>query len=324
MARPRDAVSPAWDALAPVSGWDALATPSTDALSATYEAPSVDALAVGSGTDALAAGYRPDALAVGDGSTGDPLAAPVLGDTFGDPLTTYGDATGASPPDTGRVPDRRAPRPGPVAPQTPDDASVADSRPTAGVGRPVGGRPVGGRPESGRPRPDGRRARQPGSGRTSGTDRSRSSGTGSPTRSGSPGSVPGRTGSPNAGGTGGGSRPTTSIYGQSGTGGGGSPYSGGARGSRSGAGGPVPTAAEAGRTGAQGVRQGPGWGSPWWANQAGRPTGTVPWAAGSGRSGWDEFFTGMGGTGGESGKQPSGTDVARALLAAFRRNMRDR
>jgi hypothetical protein len=32
----------------------------------------------------------------------------------------------------------------------------------------------------------------------------------------------------------------------------------------------------------------------------------------------------MGGTSGGSGKQPSGAEVARALLAAFRRSRRDR
>ena len=50
----------------------------------------------------------------------------------------------------------------------------------------------------------------------------------------------------------------------------------------------------------------------------------MPWADGSGRSGWDDFFAGMGGTGSGSGKQPSGAEVARALLEAFRRGLRDR
>jgi hypothetical protein len=70
--------------------------------------------------------------------------------------------------------------------------------------------------------------------------------------------------------------------------------------------------------------QGPGWSAPWWAGPAGRPTGTVPWEGGSGRSGWDDLFAGTRGTAGRSGRQPSGAEVARALLDAFRRGMRDR
>ena len=59
--------------------------------------------------------------------------------------------------------------------------------------------------------------------------------------------------------------------------------------------------------------------------QPDRPTdrhGAV--AGGSGGSGWDDFFAGTGGTSGGSGKQPSGAEVARALLEAFRRSLRDR
>ena len=63
---------------------------------------------------------------------------------------------------------------------------------------------------------------------------------------------------------------------------------------------------------------------PRWANRTSRPTGTVPWTGGTGRSGWDDFFAGSGGTSGGSGKQPSGAEVARALLEAFRRNRRNR
>ena len=54
------------------------------------------------------------------------------------------------------------------------------------------------------------------------------------------------------------------------------------------------------------------------------PTGTVPWAGGSDRSGWDDLFAGTGGTAGRSGRQPSGAEVARALLDAVRRGLRDR
>jgi hypothetical protein len=64
--------------------------------------------------------------------------------------------------------------------------------------------------------------------------------------------------------------------------------------------------------------QGPVPTPPRWANRTTRPTGTVPWAGGSG---WADFVAG---TSGGSGKPPSGAAVARALLEAFRRSRRDR
>jgi len=94
MVRPRDAVSPGWDALAPATGRDVLAAPTTDVFSAGYAEPSADALAVGYRADALAAGgaVTGDAMAgaavTGDAATGDTLAVPALGDSFGDSDTT--------------------------------------------------------------------------------------------------------------------------------------------------------------------------------------------------------------------------------------------
>jgi hypothetical protein len=49
-----------------------------------------------------------------------------------------------------------------------------------------------------------------------------------------------------------------------------------------------------------------------------RPTGTVPWADRSG-GGRNDFFAGMGGTS-RGGRSPSGTDIIRALVEAFRRS----
>ena len=254
MARPPDGTAPGWDALAPASGSDALAVAAADALSATSLVASADALAVGYRTDALAVGDRTDALAAGDApATGDLPAAPVLGDTFGDSLTAYGDATAADRPDTRRAPGRRTPRPGPVPPAAAatDERSPGDRARGRAAGRAArtGPADAGRQPRRGAPTPGPRRA--------GGTGYSAA------------GSGRSRTGQPG-----------------------------------SGSGGPVPT-------------------SPRWANRTSRPTGTVPWAGPSARSGWDDLIAGTGGTAG-SGKQPSGAEVARALLEAFRRSLRDR
>jgi len=48
------------------------------------------------------------------------------------------------------------------------------------------------------------------------------------------------------------------------------------------------------------------------------PTGTVPWGGRSG-GGWDDFFAGTGGTA-RGGRSPSGAEIARALIEAFRRS----
>jgi hypothetical protein len=45
---------------------------------------------------------------------------------------------------------------------------------------------------------------------------------------------------------------------------------------------------------------------------------------GSGRSGWDDFFDGIGGTSGGSGRPASGAEIARAMLDALRRGRRPR
>ena len=291
MAGPPDGTAPGWDALAPASGSDALAVSAADARSATYVAASADALAVG---------YRADALAAGDSpTTGDPLAAPVLGDTFGDSLTAYGDATAADRPDSRRAPGRRTPRPGPVPPATAptdDDRSPGDPAGGRADGRAArtGSADAGRQPRRPAPAPVPRRAARPGvggsttaTGRTgrprpgSGTGGTGYSGAGSGTsRTGAAGSSTGRTGYSGAGS--------------------GTSRTGGPRGQ-----GPVPT-------------------PPRWANRTSRPTGTVPWAGRSDGSGWDDFFAEVGGTSGGSGQRPSGTEVARALLEAFRRSRRNR
>lgn len=278
MARPPDGTAPGWDALAPASGSDALAVAAADALSATSVVASADALAVGYRADALAVGYRTDALAAGDAqATGDLPAAPVLGDTFGDSLTAYGDATAADRPDTRRAPGRRTPRPGPVPPAaaSTDERSPGDSARGRAAGRAArtGPADAGRQPRRGAPTPGPRRAARPGVG-------------GSTT-------AIGRTGRAGSGSGTGGTGYSAAGSGRSRTG---QPGSG--------SGGPVPT-------------------SPRWANRTSRPTGTVPWAGPSGRSGWDDFI-GTGGISGGSGKQPSGAEVARALLEAFRRSLRDR
>ncbi|HEY7102444.1 MAG TPA: hypothetical protein VH573_12465 [Mycobacteriales bacterium] len=333
MVGPRDAVSPGWDALAPATGRDALAIPATDAFSATYGESSADALSVEYRADALAAGTG-DAgtgeAATGDAATGDALAAAPIGDSFGDSLTAYGDATaaqsGARP-----TPVRRR-GPGPVPPRpTAGDGSTAG---TAQAGRAGTGRRGTGRESRGDgPTPRPRRAAGSAGGRTT-------------PRTGSGGSTAGRTVRPGpaAGSsayTGGSSTPTRPAPGSAYSGGsstlarrGSGPQAGGT--GRSGAGGSAPSGAGKGAAGSgessggppddvPGARgQVPTWSSPWWANRTGRPTGTVPWESRTGRSGWDDFFAGTGGSAGRSGKQPSGAEVARALLQAFRRGMRDR
>jgi hypothetical protein len=337
MVGPRDAASSRWDALAPATSWDALAVPAGDALSATYVEPPTDALAVGYRADVLAAGGAATGdAAAGDAATRDVLAAPAIdggvGDGFGDPLTAYADATAAGQP-TGRPTPAHRPSPGPVPPR-PADAGPADAAQAgrAGTGRRGTGRPSRG----GGSTPSPRRAAAS-AGRTT-------------SRTGSGGSTAGRTGRPGSAGasTGGHTTRPGSAAGGGYSGGsttparrdpaaGSSPYTGGAGTGR-------PGGAGTGRSGAgrgpaagsggsyRGPRddvpgagdQGPGWSPPWWANRIGRPTGTVPWEGGSGRSNWDDFFSGLGGSGGRSGKQPSGAQVARALLEAFRRGMRDR
>ena len=160
MARPPDATAPGWDALAPASGSDALAVAAADALSATSVVASADALAVGYRADALAVGYRADALAAGDSpATGDLPAAPVLGDTFGDSLTAYGDATAADRPGTRRAPGRRTPRPGPVPPaaaSTDDDGHPATPRAGALPAEPRRTGPADAGRQPRRARPDSR------------------------------------------------------------------------------------------------------------------------------------------------------------------------
>jgi hypothetical protein len=323
MARPQDGTSLGWDALAPGSGRDALTVTTTDALSAT-SADTVaveygpDALAVGYGADTPAHGYGGDALAVRYGAAtpavGDPLAAPVLGDTVGDSLTAYGDATAAGRPDSRRTAGRPTPRPGPVAPGSAPTDEVARER---GAGRAaMTGQAAAGRAASAaRSRPA--RGRQP-----SPVPRPRPSGSTSASR---------RSGQPGAGGP-----RAASSSGQPGAGSTPRPTGAGAATRRQG-----PTWEELLRIGAQGQPgggrapahgeryggpphdvpgprgHGPVRTSPPRLDRISRPTGTVPWA---GRSGWDDFLAGTAG----AGKQPSGADVARALLKAFRRSLRDR
>ena len=336
-----DGTSPGWDATAPVSGWDPLAVTAGDALPAAYTAPSAYTAPF---PDALATGYAGDALAAGDApATADPRAAPVLGDAFADSLTTYGDATAADGPDR-RGADRRAPRPGPVPPVT------ADDRPTEVTGRARTGPADAARQRPGGPAPSSRRTSRPAT-RGSGAATAR---TGRPAAG--PAAATGRTARPPAGSAAGTGRPGSSAGrpGSAGTGSaggrsrGGQPGAGSAPGGgRTGTGGSV-----AGRRGATWedlTRMGPppggqpagsgqsyggpppdpppprGRGSaPPWQDRPSRPTGTVPWVGGSGRSGWDDFFAGAGGTSDGSGTQPSSAEVARAMLDALRRNRRPR
>jgi hypothetical protein len=353
MTRPSDGIYPAWDATAPASGRDALAvatadtlsttdtalSATADTLSATGTAPSADALAVGYGTDAL-----------GSPAAGGPLS--VLGaDYWGDPLTAYGDATAVDRADR-RATGRRAPRPGPVPPaaaedRSPDDAGgrTAGRAPSPGpaaAGRaPSPGPAAAGRERRAGSTPSPRRTPRPGArastaatarpatgssaGRTSsGTSRTGSPGTGSGTgraaypaagsgsRTGYPGSG---SGTGRAGAAGAGSGTGRAAYPAAGSGTGRAGSSGRSSGSGEWYGGPphdVPAPRGRGSVPTP----------PPWANRTTRPTGTVPWAGGSRRSGWDDFLAGMGGDG--SGKQPSGAEVARALLDAWRRSRRDR
>jgi translation initiation factor IF-2 len=316
MTRPRDGSSLGWDALAPgpdrdplavtaavpdpALGWDALTPASgrdalslSDALSASPVPPSADA---------LAAGYVLDALAARDPATDDPTAAPALRDTVGDALTAYGDATAAGPVGARPAAGRRTPRSGPVPPagagtdRPPDDTA---GRSGAAGAAPTGQPPAGGR-RAGRPRP-GARPRPGGS--SSGIPRS-----GQP---GATGAAAARRAQPGAGST---ARPpgTAAAAGRRGP-----AWSDLRTGAQlpPGAGRPAPPVP--GRVPGQvpGGRGGPARTRSPWSDRSTGPTGTVPW---SGRSGWDDYF------GGTSGRQPTGAEVARALLQAFRRRLRDR
>jgi len=285
----------------PDTAWDAL---SGDPLLSRYEGG--DALPGESAGeyagDALATGYQGDALggaaladplggaALADAPGGsDPLAAPAgdgYGPATGDSLTAYGDATAAGRTDdlSRRATARRSPRPGPVPPRAADTPSPSPSRADRSPGESSTGR-------GGSSTADGssRRTRPP------------------PTlESTARGPVAGTTDR----------RPR-----------------------------PRPTAAPTARTGpagqpsratADGRQQGLSWdeiirpmareprgrrhranevpAQPPWTT---RPTGTVPWTGRSG-GGWDDVVAGMGGTI-RGGRSPSGADVARAVIQAFRR-----
>jgi hypothetical protein len=302
--------------------------------------------------------------AVGYGGAGpagtDPLS--TVGAAFGsalgnspagtDPLSTVGAAFGptdgspagyADPTAPGDAPrwsaTRATPRPGPVPPgPTGPAAAGSDARSTA--------------PPSRRARPATRGTRgRPSTGTAAGADRTARSGPGTAGGSGRTAQSGGRTaGAGSTGrsgpGTAAGSDRTAQSAGRT-AGAGWSGRSGAGTADRPGA------AAQSGAGRSAGPRRGPTWEElnrigppppqarpydrtpagpvrgrrglpvppPPWGDGTSRPTGTVPW---SGRSGWDDFFAGMGDSAGGSRTPPSGADVARALLEAFRRGLRRR